>query len=221
MRGQLAEILFAFPVVGAVLFALTSANRGLFVFLAEEDSLLEWTQVVVLVSAAALATLLAARALREGRRPHSLAYLALAAACFFVAGEEVSWGQRIFGLETPESLAEINRQDELTLHNIDAVRVALKFFLIGLGLVGFALPWLLRRRASPAYRFMPPLFMTSAFLVVAAYNLTRLVFFPAGFFGTERNFKVFAFSEWPELLLGYVICGVVALRWRGQARREA
>jgi hypothetical protein len=222
VRGAHAELLFAFPVVGAALFALASVNHGLFVFLAEEDSFLEWTQVVILASAAALATLLAARTLREGRRLHALAYLALAAGCFFVAGEEVSWGQRIFGLETPESLAEINRQDELTLHNIDDVRVALKFFLIGLGLTGFALPWLLRRRGSPAYRFMPPLFMTSAFLVVAAYNLTRLVFFPAGFFGAERNFRVFAFSEWPELLLGYVVCGVVALRWRhGRGGGEA
>jgi hypothetical protein len=119
-----------------------------------------------------------------------------------VAGEEVSWGQRILGLQTPETLAEINRQDELTLHNIDDVRVALEFVLIGLGLAGFALPWLLRRRGSPAYSFMPPLFMTSAFLVVAAYNLTRLVFFPAGFFGTERHYKVFAFSEGPSCCLG-------------------
>jgi hypothetical protein len=102
----------------------------------------------------------------------------------------------------------------LTLHNIGDVRVALKFFLIGLGVAGFALPWLLSRRRSPAYRFMPPLFMTSAFLVVAGYNLARFVFFPDGFFGVERNFRVGGFSEWPELLLGYVVCGVVALRWR-------
>jgi hypothetical protein len=69
---------------------------------------------------------------------------------------------------------------------------------------------------------MPPLFTTSAFLVVAAYNLARLVFFPAGFFGAERNLRVFAFSEWPELLLAYVVCAVVALQWRrDRARREA
>lgn len=36
----------------------------------------------------------------------------------FGGGEEMSWGQRIFGFETPESLKEINRQDEVTLHNI-------------------------------------------------------------------------------------------------------
>ena len=39
---------------------------------------------------------------------------------FFVAGEEISWGQRIFGLSTPELLRQHNTQGELTLHNLDA-----------------------------------------------------------------------------------------------------
>ena len=34
-------------------------------------------------------------------------------------GEEISWGQRIFGFSTPDSLAEINVQTEFNLHNID------------------------------------------------------------------------------------------------------
>jgi len=33
-------------------------------------------------------------------------------------GEEVSWGQRIFGWETPSSYAEINMQGETNLHNL-------------------------------------------------------------------------------------------------------
>jgi len=36
----------------------------------------------------------------------------------FVAGEEISWGQRIFGLETPEVLQNHNVQGELNLHNL-------------------------------------------------------------------------------------------------------
>ena len=44
--------------------------------------------------------------------------LVLALVFIFGAGEEISWGQRIFGVETPESWAEINVQDELTLHNL-------------------------------------------------------------------------------------------------------
>lgn len=36
----------------------------------------------------------------------------------FGGGEEISYGQRIFGFETPEDLAEINRQGEVTVHNL-------------------------------------------------------------------------------------------------------
>lgn len=47
-----------------------------------------------------------------------LAYLALALFFFFIAGEEISWGQRIFNIATPESLAEANAQQETNLHNL-------------------------------------------------------------------------------------------------------
>lgn len=36
----------------------------------------------------------------------------------FIAGEEISWGQRIFGWETSDAWKEINYQDETTLHNL-------------------------------------------------------------------------------------------------------
>ena len=38
---------------------------------------------------------------------------------FFIFGmEEISWGQRIFGWNTPEALSAINYQNETTIHNI-------------------------------------------------------------------------------------------------------
>ena len=48
----------------------------------------------------------------------ALFYLACALAFFMVAGEEVSWGQRVFGIETPEALAAMNYQQEITAHNL-------------------------------------------------------------------------------------------------------
>ena len=47
-----------------------------------------------------------------------LAFLGLAFLFFFAAGEEISWGQRIFHIQTPESLSQVNNQDEITVHNI-------------------------------------------------------------------------------------------------------
>jgi hypothetical protein len=47
-----------------------------------------------------------------------LSYLALAMIFIFGAGEEISWGQRIFHTETPEVLQKENVQDEINVHNL-------------------------------------------------------------------------------------------------------
>lgn len=47
-----------------------------------------------------------------------LVYLGLALLFFFGAGEEISWGQRVFGIAQPEALSQQNVQDELNIHNL-------------------------------------------------------------------------------------------------------
>jgi hypothetical protein len=44
--------------------------------------------------------------------------LAWALLMFTFFGEEISWGQRLLGLETPSWFAPMNRQKEINLHNI-------------------------------------------------------------------------------------------------------
>jgi hypothetical protein len=48
-------------------------------------------------------------------------YLGLAALFFFGAGEEISWGQRILGFQTPASLTEVNKQEEFNFHNLSVL----------------------------------------------------------------------------------------------------
>jgi hypothetical protein len=40
-------------------------------------------------------------------------------ACFVMAGEEVSWGQNVFGFAPPESVRAANAQEEFNLHNLN------------------------------------------------------------------------------------------------------
>lgn len=42
-------------------------------------------------------------------------------ALILVAGEEISWGQRIFNIETPDAIAAQNRQGEINLHNSELI----------------------------------------------------------------------------------------------------
>ena len=54
---------------------------------------------------------------KKKRSLNSLIWLAISASCFFIAAEEISWGERIFGYSI-ESLAELSIQGETNLHNL-------------------------------------------------------------------------------------------------------
>lgn len=60
----------------------------------------------------------------------------LAFLCFFTGMEEISWGQRIMGIETPKPLKELNYQQEITLHNLidaqyyDAIYIPISLCLL-------------------------------------------------------------------------------------------
>ena len=45
-------------------------------------------------------------------------YLLLISGFVVITGEEISWGQRLFGWETPELVAAVNEQNETNLHNL-------------------------------------------------------------------------------------------------------
>lgn len=46
--------------------------------------------------------------------------LCIALGCFYIAGEEISWGQWVFGWITPEFWQQVNDQSETNLHNTSA-----------------------------------------------------------------------------------------------------
>lgn len=72
---------------------------------------------------------------------HSIVYLLFAALFLFAAGEEISWGQRLIGWETPASLRQVNNQLETNLHNMAILdgKLDVAFHLFCVGYL-FALP---------------------------------------------------------------------------------
>jgi hypothetical protein len=48
----------------------------------------------------------------------NLVYLFFAILMFVCFGEEISWGQRLLGFETPETVSQFNAQDEFNIHNL-------------------------------------------------------------------------------------------------------
>ncbi len=77
-------------------------------------------------------------------------FLIAAAACAYITGEEVSWGQWIFLWQTPDGWMHFNDQGETNLHNVSSwldqkPRVILEIGVIAGGLV---LPWLLKYKPA-------------------------------------------------------------------------
>lgn len=165
---------------------LASSDPAWYESLMQEDRLVEWGTVFFFFAAAVLGGV---RAYNE-RRPFD-ALVALF--CFFVAGEEFSWGQRLLGFTAPSYFLEYNRQQELTLHNFADVFGQPKWMLIG-ALAGYGLflplvalsrlgrQYLERVRATP-----PPLWLSPWF----GLAVVLLLWYPLEFTG-----------EWVELLAG-------------------
>lgn len=99
---------------------------------AKEDHFLEWMQFVGLVAGSFLC-FLRVWILRHKR---SVLFLActfiLGALFFFGAGEEISWGQRIFNVQSSEFFLAHNAQGETNLHNLVVGGVKINKLVFGL-----------------------------------------------------------------------------------------
>ncbi len=90
-------------------FATLDADKIL--MLSKEDGLYEWLTVVFFLGASVFS-------LRLYLKTRNFWFILFCAAFFFAAGEEISWGQRLLGFETPESIGQRNMQNEFTVHNL-------------------------------------------------------------------------------------------------------
>ena len=94
---------------------LTVADPWLYHTLSLEDS---WVENLTAICFLLAGVLLLAAAMAEESFFRRCLYILSGVAMLFVAGEEISWGQRILGLETPDFLIGLNAQNELNVHNI-------------------------------------------------------------------------------------------------------
>ena len=83
-----------------------------------EDGFTEWLTVIALV----MTMIVCFRRVWILRHHRSATFLAITALVGFIfmfgAGEEISWGQRIFNIESSEFFKEHNAQGEMNLHNL-------------------------------------------------------------------------------------------------------
>jgi len=102
-----------FLVLQIIFYEAAHWNVGLFA----EDNILE-NMTAILQLASSLFFLILIIKTRKKEWLQLLVLILLFFSTFFIGMEEISWGQRIFGLKTPEYLSTINKKEEINVHNI-------------------------------------------------------------------------------------------------------
>lgn len=106
-----------------------------------------------------------------------------------VAGDEISWGQRLLGFETGESLQEINRQGETTFHNLYLFEWLVIYAYTSLSFMGVLLGfsvWLYSRLRS--WQLLSPLALLIGFFI-----------FPLIFFAQQLRVMWGVWHSWSEV----------------------
>ena len=203
-------IIACLVVISALSFVNHDLFRPVFRWVTAEDSLLEWGQFLCVFISAGLFTIMGFRLLRMGQYGIGLLYVLIGLSAFFVAGEEISWGQRVFGWSTPEALDEINHQGETNVHNIRWVQALFGYVVLLGGMYGTVTPLLALRfpgkrpRTLLNFLLIPPLCTVPAFMMPFGYRTFRALIWP------ETDFMVVKFGEAPELCL-YI--GLLVFAW--------
>jgi hypothetical protein len=154
--------------------------------LMQEDRIVEWGTVWLFLAAGVIG-------IRNSIRQRRIFDGLVALFCFFIAGEEFSWGQRLLGFYSPEYFLANNFQQEVNIHNLPGTFLKPKWiFIIALAGYGVLLPLLSRVRSS--HRLIasvgasaPPIQITPWFMAA----ILLMLWYPLTFTG-----------EWVELLAG-------------------
>ncbi len=171
--------LLAVPLVVVPLGLLAAlTEHPVFYALTVEDGPVEWAQVGALLITGVTSAIIAGRAWTAGARSATALAAMSAVAALVIAGEEISWGQRLLGLVTPAALEAINEQGETTIHNIGAFSTASNLVQFGAAGYGAVLPLLALLPSVPARirdaYVVPPIALWSFFLGPFLYWAARI-----------------------------------------------
>lgn len=128
-------ILFLVLAILAAGYILFYTDLPRFEAYVREDGIVEWMTVLGLILGC-ITCIGRFITLRKHKSPWFLfVTLALALLLFFAAGEEISWGQRIFNIQSSEFFREKNSQGETNLHNLVVSGVKINKIIFSIGLV--------------------------------------------------------------------------------------
>ncbi len=145
-----------------------------------EDSVVEWLTFVFLFLSGLLSFFIAVQ-IRKRTHRYQWFFIAFSLFCILASLEEISWGQRIFGIRSPEFFLSNSDNEEMNVHNVLQKWYGIKTKYItgwSLFLYGTVLPLLALNRRIGSFltriRFVvPPPALSLSFFIAALMMFDR------------------------------------------------
>ena len=215
--GAMLFISLILPAIAMLAGAATALmGKETYKWFTGEDGAAENFQVLFFVLAWVLTFPVIGRLWKAGAKLFAAMYMVLCLGLFFIIGEEVSWGQRLFGWETSEEMKAINKQEETNIHNIEGVGDKIKWIHVIIGAYGTILP-LVFLRAQMNARPIDAVMLLVPHFTLLPYFFTTLVWrLQANLWKPPKSlyFAITEYSEVMELVLAMAFFAVLLFQFR-------
>lgn len=160
------------PIITGIFFIVSLFPFNVLVELNREDHIVEYIQFIVLFTAFFFAAKTSLAFFKKKEYLLSSIFCLLMVGLLLVTGDEISWGQRLIGIQTPENLSKQNLQNEITWHNLVQLGDVPTLSYIALGVFG-SFSWVFSRyiRSKKLLLFVVPNVLFFYFFIPLLFNI--------------------------------------------------
>lgn len=201
-RKILQWLVFMFPgLFLLVLLKIKFSPQPTYYYLNRVNGVLDYFQFAFFLLSSIWSFRIAVDFIQSKRWLLGPAFLFIAFAFLFVAGEEIDWGQYIFNWKMSDYFKIHNTEQEMNIHNLDLIEPLLHYMYILVGLYGI-LGWLVRKVKKKVTRswiewFIPDWYTSSYFIPL----LLIYIYFAVGVYAYNHHSNVFPIGpviEWRD-----------------------
>ena len=191
-KKLLKLMIFLFPVVFVVCVVLLKkiAPWWYYRLMVHEDSFGEWLTFILYFIAFLISFSISITYYKSKHTLYGLMYMFLTLGLFFIAGEEISWGQRIFNVHTTAFFMKYNYQKEMNVHNLKWFPLHLLFIIVGF--YGAFSRFIIPKKVKTKYRSIVNLFVPDYYLFFYFFVVGTLYFY----YNYLSSILVSLFGDW-------------------------
>ncbi len=147
-KVTIKNFILYFPILALIiLLSLKIGWKSYYINIIQEDAIIESLEFITYLSASIIAIVTSFRYMKNGLPIITLLLFFFGMCLFFVSGEEISWGQRLFNIKPDQWFIDNNVQEETTIHNLNLFHNKLLFYFAFTGFI-FSFGWIPNKHFS-------------------------------------------------------------------------